>query len=68
MSPRLAHDVCWEGAARIVEVFAPLLLRSEEQLEARREVYQCLRLLIDEYQSRLDHETSRICPSNRNGH
>jgi hypothetical protein len=61
MNPRIAHDVCWATAQRIVELFAPLL-REEERKDAFLEVYEQVKAGLDAYCLQIDHMTKRLKP------
>jgi hypothetical protein len=56
------HDVAWEGAKDIVDVFAPLL-REEEKHDAFAEVYTRLRALLAAYDRQADWLLRRMNPS-----
>jgi hypothetical protein len=56
------HDVAWEGAKDIVDVFAPLL-REEERRDAFTEVYTRIRALLAAYDRQAEWLLHRMNPS-----
>lgn len=54
---RLQHDVSWETAHKVLELFN---LREEEKAEALPMVAECIKAGLQAYQERVDHERNRL--------